>query len=118
MAAGDKVVIATYNNLMARLRVARDKYYSGYSVGGDVGSGTISTAALINNAATWCTAVSAKSPLVYSFSTVASGAVMSQTPIDTNYTRIDAVSTCYSNCHSNCHSNCNCNCYCTSRGSD
>ena len=116
MAAGSIAQKATYNNIMARLRVARDKYYSGYSVGNDVQIGTVMTAKQINDMAAWCKAVSAKSPKVYDFVTVSQGAIISQSPLDTNYSRINDVSNCHSNCHSNC--TCTCTCQCTGRSGD
>lgn len=110
MATGDKAAIATFNNIRARLVTARDKYYSGYAVSGTITSGTKMTASTLNTLLSQCTAVSAKSPLVYSFGSVSVGALISETILNTAYTNINNVANCYSNCHSNCHSNCRCNC--------
>lgn len=100
-----------YNNMMANLRVARDKYFAGWGVGGDVGGGWHMTVGQMNDAAYWCTEVSARSPLVYSFNTVGHGEIVSVWKLDDNHNKIVNVANCYSNCHSNCHSDCHSNCY-------
>ncbi|MGL5315572.1 MAG: hypothetical protein ACRC92_20125 [Peptostreptococcaceae bacterium] len=107
-----------FNSVAARLRVARDKYYPGYGVTGDVGGGGLMRATDTNNLMAQCTQVSAKSPLVYSFGSVSAGQLISEAIFNTAYTQINAVANCYSNCHTNCHSNCNCysDCNCDSKG--
>lgn len=111
MAKGDKTSISTFNNIATQLRTARDKYYSGYTVTQNIASGTIMTAAKTNELLNQCTAVSAKSPKVYSFGSVNSGSIIQETIFTTALTNITSVATCYSNCHSNCYSNCHSNCH-------
>ncbi|MGL5716514.1 MAG: hypothetical protein ACRCXX_14355 [Cetobacterium sp.] len=97
-----------YNNVMARLRVARDKYFGGWGVGADVGHGTRMTVGQMNDCAYWCTEVTNRSPIRHTYNTVGSGEKVTAWKLDDNYNKINAVSVCYSNCHSNCHNNCDC----------
>lgn len=114
MASGDKVNVNIFNDIAKQLKAARDKYYSGYVVTDNITAGTIMTTGKTNELLNQCTAVSAKSPKVYTFGSVSAGSIIQETIFTTTLTNITSVATCYSNCHSNCHSNCNCDC--TTRG--
>lgn len=105
MARGDVVRIGKFNNIVIKLKIARDKYYSGYEISSEINSGTSLTANKTNQLFTECSNVSAKSPKVYSFEKVTQGALIQEEIFNTTLTNIEAVATCYSNCHSDCHSN-------------
>ncbi|MGL5316349.1 MAG: hypothetical protein ACRC92_24045 [Peptostreptococcaceae bacterium] len=96
-----------YNNMMAHLRVGRDKYYGGFGVGGDVGGGWHMTVGQMNDAAWWCREVTIRSPLDHYYDTVGHGERVAVWKLDNNVNRIVDVANCYANC--NC--DCNCNCY-------
>lgn len=110
MAKGEIIRAATFNNIAAQLRNARNKYYGGYGVADDIGAGTPLTAGKVNELLNQCTAVSAKSPRVYSFGNVSPGSIIQETIFANALSNITNVATCYSNCHSNCYSNCYNNC--------
>ena len=112
MAVGDKILIAKFNNIAARLRVARDKYYGGYAVSNDITSGAMCDDGVVNTLFSQCEAVSARSPVPKTFERVSQGALIVETTFNSVYNKINEAANCYSNCHSNCHSNCNCDCNC------
>ncbi|MGL5724457.1 hypothetical protein [Cetobacterium sp.] len=91
-----------YNNIMARLRIARDKYYAGYAVGADLASGTVITAKQLNDANVWCNAVTVKSPLSKTYTNVTVGNFLKNTELSETYKQINEVSVCYNNCYCDC----------------
>ena len=110
MSIGDLITKEKYNNVAAKLRTARDKYYGGYQITGDVENGTMLTAKHMNTLAIQLLDVTNKSPLKFTYPiSVTVGEIIKNTLSDNlniALVNITSVANCYSNCHSNCHSNC------------